>query len=66
MLMVIPSPDVISEFMKVPTAQELDSSFDEDLSKPILKNKKDKRKENEAIVGDTRFKIDKTRGIVIY
>jgi hypothetical protein len=66
MLMVIPSPDVISEFMKIPTTQELDLSFDEDLSKPILKNKKDKRKANEAIVGDTRFKIDKTRGIVIY
>lgn len=66
MLMVIPSPDVISEFMKTPTTQELDSSFDDDTTKPLLKTKKDKRKANEAVVGDTRFKIDKTRGIVIY
>lgn len=66
MLMVIPSPDVISEFMKIPTTQELDSSFDNDATKPLLKTKKDKRKANEAVVGDTRFKIDKTRGIVIY
>ena len=66
MLMVIPSPDVISEFMKIPTTQELDSSFDNDVTKPLLKTKKDKRKANEAVVGDTRFKIDKTRGIVIY
>ena len=66
MLLVIPSPDSIMDFMKVPTAQELDSSFDNDTSKPLLKTRKSKRKANEAVVGDTRFKIDKTRGIVIY
>ena len=66
MLLVIPSPDSIMNFMKVPTAQELDSSFDNDTSKPLLKTRKSKRKANEAVVGDTRFKIDKTRGIVIY
>ena len=66
MLLVIPSPDSIMDFMKVPTTQELDSSFDNDTSKPLLKTRKSKRKANEAVVGDTRFKIDKTRGIVIY
>lgn len=66
MLLVIPSPDSIMDFMKVPSPQELDSSFDNDTAKPLLKTRKEKRKANEAVVGDTRFKIDKTRGIVIY
>lgn len=66
MLLVIPSPDSIMDFINIPNAQELDSSFDNDISKPLLKTRKEKRKANEAVVGDTRFKIDKTRGIVIY
>lgn len=66
MLLVIPSPDSIMDFMKVPSPQELDASFDNDVAKPLLKTRKEKRKANEAVVGDTRFKIDKTRGIVIY
>jgi hypothetical protein len=66
MLLVIPSPDSIMDFMKIPSTQELDSSFDNDAAKPLLKTRKEKRKANEAVVGDTRFKIDKTRGIVIY
>jgi hypothetical protein len=66
MLLVIPSPDSIMDFMKIPSTQELDSSFDNDVAKPLLKTRKEKRKANEAVVGDTRFKIDKTRGIVIY
>ena len=65
MLLIIPSPDRIMEFMKVPTIDELDSSSMES-SKPISKQKKEKRKANEAVVGDTRFKIDKAKGIVTY
>ena len=65
MLLIIPSPDCIMDFMKTPTFDECDSS-ESDNTKPIAKTKKDKRKANEAIVGDSRFKIDKTRGVVIY
>ena len=64
MLMIIPSPDTIMEFMNVPTTYELDSY--EKINKPIGKTKKSKRKANEAIIGDSRFKIDKNKGIVIY
>jgi hypothetical protein len=32
----------------------------------VLKQKSSKRKANEAIIGDSRFKIDKNSGIVIY
>ena len=64
MLMIIPSPDTIMEFMNIPTTFELDSY--EKINKPVGKTKKSKRKANDAIIGDSRFKIDKNKGIVIY
>ena len=66
MLLVIPSPDCIMEFMKTPTIEECDSASNNDTNKPIAKNKNEKRKANESIIGDSRFKIDKSRGIIIY
>lgn len=68
MLLVIPSPDCIMDFMKIPTVEECDSlvSSTENNNKPIAKQKNQKRKANEAVIGDSRFSIDKTRGIVIY
>ena len=66
MLLVIPSPDCIMEFMKTPTIEECDSVYNNDTNKPIAKNKNEKRKANESIIGDSRFKIDKSRGIIIY
>lgn len=35
-------------------------------NKPQYKKPKEKRKPNEAVIGDTRFKIDKTNRIIIY
>ena len=64
MLMIIPSPDCIMDFMNVPNAEDNDIVYDD--NKPTLKTKKSKRKANEAVLGDSRFKIDKQRGIVIY
>ena len=66
MLLVIPSPVCIMEFMKTPTIEECDSVYNNDTNKPIAKNKNEKRKANESIIGDSRFKIDKSRGIIIY
>ena len=67
MLLIIPSPDEITNFMKIPTIEECDSNNDETiLNKPVSKAKNEKRKANESVIGDTRFKIDKTKGIVIY
>jgi hypothetical protein len=68
MLLVIPSPDCIMDFMKVPTNDECDnnSSINSSLNIPIAKPKNVKRKANESVIGDVRFKIDKTKGIVIY
>ena len=69
MLLVIPSPDCIMDFIYTPTIEECDtnsSKSNDIINKPILKTKNSKRKANESIIGDTRFKIDKTKGIVIY
>ena len=67
MLLIIPSPDEIMKFMKTPTLAECDTNMDDSIAnKPVAKARNEKRKANEAVVGDTRFKIDKTRGIVIY
>lgn len=63
MILIIPSPDCIMDFMKTPTIDECDANEND---KPIAKQKNQKRKANEAIVGDVRFNIDKTRGVVIY
>ena len=68
MIMIIPSPDCIINFMKDPSAAECDNNNANSsiATKPVAKAKNEKRKANEAIVGNVRFKIDKDRGIVIY
>lgn len=68
MIIVVPSPDSIMSFMKTPDISECDneSSMTGTISKPISKPKNSKRKANESVIGDERFKIDKSRGIVIY
>lgn len=68
MLLIIPSPDKIMDFMKTPNIEECDTNENNTSisNKPIAKTKIEKRKANESIVGDSRFKIDKTKGIVIY
>lgn len=65
MILIMPSPDCIMEFIKIPSIEECDTNELVN-DKPIAKSKNEKRKANEAIIGDTRFKIDRERGIVIY
>lgn len=68
MVIIVPSPDCIMDFMKTPTVDECDTNETTSSSstKPQSKKKTDKRKANEAIIGDTRFKIDANKGIIIY
>lgn len=66
MLLIIPSPDNIMDFMYNPSVDECDTNIDVSISKPVAKQKTDKRKANESVVGDSRFKIDASRGIIIY
>jgi len=64
MKLILPSPEHIMNFIVKPSSDDIES--DERLNKPIAKQKNEKRKPNEAIVGDRRFKIDRTSGIIIY
>lgn len=62
--LIIPALDNISDFIYNETSSESDNEDDPD--KPKAKAKIDKRKPNEAIVGDKRYKVDKTNKVIIY
>lgn len=65
--LIIPSPEYINEFTVKPSIDDIELSDSPNKnSQPIAKSKFEKRKANEAIVGDTRFKIDSSTGIIIY
>lgn len=64
-ILIIPSPDCIMNFMKTPDIDETDAN-DVAASKVQSKKKNEKRKANEAVIGDSRFKIDTNKGIIIY
>ena len=61
--LILPSPEYMDKFNITPNFDEeyIDNS---DVKK--TKTKQDKRQPNEAIVGDTRFKVDSTSRIIIY
>ena len=66
MILVIPSPDNIMDFMYNPSVEECDIAENNKANKPVAKQKNQKRKANESVVGDKRFRINKNSGIVIY
>lgn len=63
MKLIIPSPEDIINFIIRPENSENELN---NTDKPIAKQKQSKRKANEAVVGDSRFKIDASTGVVIY
>lgn len=64
-ILIIPEVDSIPRFL-VTDDWDDDISGDERVTKPVPKKKNEKRKANEAIVGDTRFKVDKDNRVIIY
>ena len=66
--LIIPSPDYIVDFTHKPDVSENDSNWgvDKITSNGSRKQKQSKRQANESIIGDSRFKIDTTTGIIIY
>ena len=66
MILVIPSPDCITDFTNIPNEKESDSRLLNKDNKPVPKKKNEPRKANEALISDTRFKIDRNNGVVIY
>ena len=70
MQIILPSPDIITDFVVNPSQASTDkddiNSEYKTNNQPIAKTKSEKRKANEAILGDSRFKINKTNGVIIY
>lgn len=61
-LIVVPNSNYLTNFYVIPLIKEQDSSED----KPKPKAKQNKRKPNEAIIGDKNFTIDTKKRIIIY
>lgn len=66
MKLIIPTADDITEFTIKPEDSYDESEMNFDSLQPISKTKQDKRQANESILGDSRFKIDSSTGIIIY
>lgn len=66
MVLIIPSPDCIHDFRYTPDVTEFDRNVSEYEVKPIAKQKTMQRKPNEAVINDTRFRIDAVNGVVVY
>jgi len=66
MLLALPSQDCVQDFITKPTVEDQESGTKEGEYKPKPKTKNSKRKPNESIVGDKRFKINAATGIIVY
>lgn len=64
-VLVLPIFSELSKFLVTPNIAEL--HLDEGITeRPTAKKKTEKRKANEAVIGDKRFSIDKNKRIIIY
>lgn len=66
MYLIMPAAEHIMDFSNMPNNRDLDHNWGPQINNNEIKTKRSKRQANEAIIGDTRFKIDKTRGVIIY
>lgn len=66
MKLIIPAPEDIMNFALRPSIKDKDENLFNIGASNNVKTKNSKRQANEAIVGDTRFKIDKSSKIIIY
>ena len=67
--LIIPDFNDLDKFYYVESNEEKDSVADsstETSSQPKAKAKTEKRKPNEAIVGDKRYKVDSSHKVIIY
>ena len=67
-VLIVPEYQDLEKFLAYADAEENIEDPDKDIreSKPSSKKPKEKRAPNEAIIGDARFKIDKTNRVIIY
>lgn len=66
-LIILPRPEYIDSFYVQPKQDDLEGDPGEGNNIPEPKSKSSqKRKANEAVTGDKRFRIDTSNGIIIY
>ena len=63
-VLVLPSFADLNRFIVHPNTEEREDSDNTNI--PVSKKKNEKRKANEAVVGDKRFSIDKNKRVVVY
>lgn len=65
-VVVLPDVSYIDDFYYYESPEERDPESNEVANKPVAKSKKEKRKPNEAVIGEKRFKIDPNRKVIVY
>ena len=65
MEIIIPTTASISEFTVKPGKMDIEDDEYDNMPTPTTVSNK-KRKANEAVIGDTRFRIDSSAGVIIY
>ena len=65
-IIICPNISDISYFYYLEDPEEKDPDAEGTAKRPVAKGKKEKRKPNEAVIGEKRFKIDPTRKVIVY
>lgn len=63
---LVPGQDEIENFFQEPAKEWSEARLAKNESKPKPKARSEKRKPNEAVIGDKRFNIDTQSNIIIY
>lgn len=63
---IIPAPEDIMNFTVEPSLLDHDNNWGPEIKNSSTKTRGSKRQANEAIIGDSRFRIDKANGVIIY
>ena len=65
-MIVCPNVSDIGNFYYIESVYETEVENDEKVNKPAPKGVKEKRKPNEAVIGDKRYKVDRANKVIIY
>lgn len=67
LLIILPKAEYIDSFYVQPNQDDIESDYLEGNYTPTPKSKNSqKRKANDAIIGDKRFRVDTSNGIILY
>lgn len=66
MQIIVPRPEDINKFTSTPALDDTESDGNTAENIPQAKSKSSKRKANEAVIGDQRFRINSSSKIVVY